>query len=385
MTNVRNDIFQVLKKVLKKKRSLHTPVFFNKELAEVKKCVNSSYVSTKGTYVQKFEKELKKIVKSKHVISTNSGTSAIEIALRSVNTLPNDEILVPALTFVATVNAITYCKAIPHFVDASLTNFGIDAEKLLKYLEKITYKKKGFFYNKRTKRRIFAILPVHVYGFPASMKKIMNISKKYNLKVVEDATEALGSKYFNKQVGTIGDIGTFSFNGNKIITTGGGGAIVTNNSYFYKRAAHLASTSKINHKWKYIHDEVGWNYRMPALNASLGIMQLKNFNKILKLKRKIAKNYSNLFYKKKIKFVYEEKNTKANYWLNTILLNNYNFKQRDTIINFCNKKGYNCRPAWNLICDIKVYKKFPKSNLDNSRNLLKNIINLPSGVDILKK
>ena len=385
MINVRNDIFQVLKKISKKKRNLHTPVFFNKEFLEVKKCVRSTYVSTKGEYVKKFEQELKKIVKSKHVISTNSGTSAIEIALRSINTKPDDEILVPALTFVATVNSITYCKAIPHFVDASLVNFGIDGEKLSKYLDKITYKKKGFFYNKRTKRRIFAILPVHVFGFPVSMKKIMNIAKKYNLKVVEDATEALGSKYYNRHVGTIGDIGTFSFNGNKLVTTGGGGAIVTNNSYFYKKAVHIASTSKINHKWKYIHDEIGWNYRMPALNASLGIMQLKNFKKILKLKRKIAEKYFNLFYRKKIKFISEEKNTKANYWLNTIMLNNNSFKVRDSIINFCNKKGYNCRPAWNLICDMKVYKKFPRSNLDNSRNLLKNIINLPSGLDILKK
>jgi perosamine synthetase len=384
MKNIKKDVVTVLKKVLKKKTSLHSPYFFNGELEEVKKCIKSTYISSRGKYVKEFEKELGKIIKSKYVVAVNSGTSAIEIALRVIGVSSNDEVLVPSLTFVASVNAISYCGATPHFIDSSLQNLGIDADKLESYLSKNTYKKGSFFFNKKTKKRIFALMPVHVFGFPSLMSKIIQIAKNYNLKIIEDSTEGLGSKYYGKHVGTLGDIGTFSFNANKIITTGGGGAIVTNNKKFYKKALHLSSTSKVDHPWKYLHDQIGWNYRMPALNASLGLNQLRNFKKILMKKRKIAKNYQVCFEQTRIHFKMEEKNTEANYWLNTIILNENNMKKRDEIISFCNKKGFDCRPAWNLISEMKIYNKCPRADLKNAKILLNKIINLPSGVDILK-
>lgn len=383
MKNFEVYFYNLLKKIIKKNTGLHEPIFTKQDLRYVNSCIKSTFVSTRGNFTQKFEKKLSKIVGSKYIVALNSGTAGLELALRTIGIKNNDEVLVPAMTFVASVNSIKFCNATPHFVDSDISNLGIDTNKLYEYLKKNTYKKKGYLYNKKTRRRVFAIMPVHIFGMPSNIKEIIKLAKNFNLKVVEDATEALGSKIYGKQMGTFGDIGVLSFNANKIITTGGGGALILNKKKYYKKAFHLSSTAKIKHKWLLKHNEVGWNIRMPAINASLGYNKLKNFSKILSQKRSIASKYRKLFSKTDINFLDEKNNVKSNFWLNTIILSDEQIKLREKVLNYCNNNGIECRPAWSLISEMDVYKKNPKANLENAIKLQKKIINLPSGLNIL--
>lgn len=382
MKNFEIYFYNLLKKIIKKKSGLHEPVFSKNDLNNVTNCIKSTFVSTRGDFTKQFEKQLSKIIKTKYIVAINSGTAALELALRIIGTKKKDEVLVPALTFVGSVNSITFCKAIPHFIDSEPTNLGIDVNKLYQYLKKNTFQRNNYLYNKVSGRRIFAIMPVHIFGMPSNIKEIVKLAKKFNLKVVEDASEALGSKLNNKHMGTFGDIGVLSFNANKIVTTGGGGALILKNKKFFNRALHVSTTAKIKHKWLLKHDEIGWNIRMPAINASLGLDKLKNFSKILTKKRKLASKYRNLFKNTNINFFDEKNNSKSNFWLNTIILKSTQIQFRNKILDYCNLKGIECRPAWSLISEMKVYKKNPKSNLDNALKLQKKIINLPSGLNI---
>jgi len=287
MKNFEIYFFTLLKKILKKKTGLHEPNFGREDLKNVTNCISSTFVSTRGNFTQKFEKEICKLTGSKYTIATNSGTSALELGLRVLGVKSSDEVLVPTLTFVATVNSIKYCNAIPHFVDSCENNLGIDTIKLEKYLIKNSYKKGKYFFNKKTNNRIYAILPVHVFGMPGDIEGIIRLSKKFNLKILEDATEALGSKFKNKQMGTFGDIGVLSFNANKIITTGAGGCLLTSSKKYAKLALHISTTSKVLHPWLLKHDKLGWNIRMPSLNAALGYNKIKEFNKIIIKKKKL--------------------------------------------------------------------------------------------------
>ena len=357
-------------------------MFIKDDLNNVQNCIKSTYVSTRGNFTKKFENKLSQVVNSKYVVAVNSGTSGLELALRTLNIQDQDEVLVPALTFVASVNSIKLCNAIPHFIDSDISDFGIDVDKLNKYLEKNTHTKNNSLYNKKSGRRIFAIMPVHIFGMPCNIIGIQKIAKKFNLKVVEDATEALGSKFKGKQMGTFGDIGVLSFNANKIITTGGGGALIIKNKKDYNKALHLSTTAKVSHKWRLQHRNIGWNIRMPALNASLGYSKLRNFSKILIKKRNLAFRYRQLFKNTSLSFFEEKKNVKSNFWLNTIILKDDQVKFRKKILDYCNLKGIECRPAWNLISEMKIYKKNPKSNLDNAIRLQKKIINIPSGLNL---
>ena len=383
MKNFEIYFYNLLKKIIKKKTGLHEPVFSKDDLNNVQNCIKSTYVSTRGDFTKKFEKKLSQVTNSKYIVAVNSGTSGLELALRTLNIKDQDEVLVPALTFVASVNSIKFCNAIPHFIDSEVSDFGIDIDKLNKYLEKITYIKNNLLYNKISGRRIFAIMPVHIFGMPCNIRGIQKIAKKFNLKVVEDATEALGSKFKGKQMGTFGDIGVLSFNANKIITTGGGGALIIKKKRDYNKALLLSTTAKISHKWLLKHKDIGWNIRMPAINASLGYSKLKNFSKVLIKKRILASKYRQLFKNTRFRFFEEKKNVKSNFWLNTIILNNDQIKYRKKILDYCNSRGIECRPAWSLISKMKIYKKNPKSNLDNAVRLQKKIINLPSGLNLL--
>lgn len=383
MKNIEIYFYKILRKILKKKTGLHEPIFQEEDIENLKKCANSTFVSTKGNFTKRFEKKLCELTGSKYAIAMNSGTAALTLALRVLNIKKNDEVLVPSLTFVATVNSIKYCDAIPHFVDSCENNLGIDVTKLEKYLNSNLYKKGKFFFNKKTNNRIYAIIPVHIFGFPSDIDKIVRLAKKFNLKVLEDATEALGSKFKNRQVGTFGHIGVLSFNANKIITTAAGGSLITNNKKYADLAFHLSTTAKVSHPWLLIHDTLGWNTRMPSLNAALGYNNLKNLKKIIIQKRKLAKVYNSLFKNTKIQFLNENKSSKSNFWLNTILLKDDQIKYRDKILDYCYKKGINCRPAWNLISEMDIYKKCPRSDLSISEKLQKKIINLPSGLNIL--
>jgi dTDP-4-amino-4,6-dideoxygalactose transaminase len=263
------------KKIGKKKIFLHEPKFDQLDELALRSCIKSGFVSTKGKLTEDFENKIKNYTRSKYVVSTLNGTTGLEVALKVLGVNYNHEVLLPSLTFVATANAISYCGAIPHFVDSSIDTLGIDIEKLKYYLKKISELTSSGLRNKKTGRKISAIIPVHCFGHPMKIEDLMIIAKIYKIKVIEDATEALGSFYKKKHIGTFGDIGVLSFNGNKIITTGGGGALLINNKNIAKKIMHLVSTAKKKHPYLYVHDQIGWNYRLPSLNAALGISQLR--------------------------------------------------------------------------------------------------------------
>ena len=385
---ISNEIIKSVKTFTKKKKiSLHVPHFKKEDFKSVNRCLKTSYVSTVSKFTNIFEKKIIKLTKSKFSVATINGTSAIQIAIKSCGIKKNEEILIPNLNYVGSSNAAIYCNAIPHFVDVENETLGIDTNKLERYLKKTCSIKKNVTINKISKRSIKAIMPTHVFGNSAKIKEIILLAKKFNLKVIEDASECVGSYYKNKHLGTFGDVGVLSFNGNKIITTGGGGAIITNNKKIYKKALSLSTISrKKNSGWSYDYDDVGYNYRLPGINSSLGISQLKNLPNLLKVKRKIFLQYKKIF-KNNIHFklMSELKNSKSNHWLNTIYIFHSNIKLRDQIIKETNKKGIGVRPVWKLMHKIKYLSKFPRMNIKNSLELEKALINLPSSSNLYEK
>ena len=368
------------------KQNLHEPVLGTHERKYVNQCLDSGFVSTAGKMVVEFEDKIKKITKSKYAISLINCTEAIKICLIVAGVKKNQEVLVPSLTFVGSVNPIVQIGAVPHFVDSNINDFGIDLEKLKSYLKKNTFITEQKTINRKTGRVIKAIIPVHVFGHPCQIDEIVKLCKSYKISVIEDAAEALGSKYKKRHVGTFGLAGCISFNGNKIITAGSGGIIITNNKKFAKKAAHLIQTAKKFHPYEYIHDEIGYNLRMTNLNASLGLGQIKNLNKFLSLKRKLYLKYkNNLKDLSELTLFTEKKISKSNYWLQTIILKDKFKKYKNMLIEDLHKKGVGARPAWKLISSLKPYKKFPKMNLAGSKNIYSKVINLPSGPGILLK
>jgi perosamine synthetase len=373
-------IIDIIKKILGKgHHSLHEPYFCGNEWKYVKKTLDDNYVSSIGSFVDKFENQIKKFTKSKYAISVVNGTEALHLSLVACGVKNNDEVFVPTITFAGTANAITYARAVPHFVDSELETLGIDPIKLGRYLKKISIKKGKFYFNKKTNRRISAIIPVHVFGNICQIDKILKIAKKYNLIVIEDAAEALGSFLHNKHAGTFGLTGCFSFNGNKILTTGGGGVIITNNKLLAKKMKHLSTTAKINDRWEYIHDAVGYNFRMPNLNAALGSAQLENLNRFLQSKRKLFNNYEKEFkLVDDINIMKERNSSTSNYWLNTIYIKNLSIKKRNQILRLAHKNKIFLRPVWRPLHTLKHFKKMPKMNIDVANKIYKSCINLPS-------
>ena len=358
---------------------LHEPTISYNEEKYLKKCLKSGFVSTVGKYVQLFEKKIKKYTKSKYAISVVNGTSALHIALRLINLKKNEEVLVPDISFVATANAILYEHANPHFIDVEEENFGINPDKLNNYLIKNTKIKNNNCYNKKTGNKIAAIIVVHVFGHPAKIEKILKIAKKFKLKVIEDAAESLGSFYKKKHLGTFGDVGILSFNGNKIVTTGGGGAILVKSKSLAERALKLSTTSKVNHKWEYKHDELGYNYRMPNINAALGLAQLDKIFIFLKLKRRLFIKYKKIFKNtNEANLVNEPKNSKSNFWLQALVIKKNSKKLRNNFLSKMHRNKIFVRPVWNLLHKQKHLKKYPRMNLDCAESLENRIVNLPS-------
>jgi len=374
------DIIKSIRKVVgKQKHHLHEPLFFGNEIKYLKKTITTNLVSSMGPFVKKFENQITKFTRSKYTISVVNGTEALHLSLVACGVKNNDEVLVPTITFVGTANAIVYSGAIPHFVDSEFETLGIDPLKLEKYLEKITIKKGKFYFNKKTKRKIRAIIPVHVFGNICQIDRILKIAKKYNLLVIEDAAEALGSFFKNKHAGTFGLVGCFSFNGNKIMTTGGGGAIITNNKLLAKKIKHLSTTAKIEHSWEYIHDAVGYNFRMPNLNAALGSAQIENLNKFLKSKRKLFLRYSKEFLKvNNVRLIKNPEFSKSNNWLNTIFIKNSSIKKRNKVLSLAQKNQIFLRPAWKPLHTLKHLNNMPRMNLNAAIKIYKSCINLPS-------
>ena len=382
-----NLVVESIQKVIGKgPHQLHEPLFFGKEMNYLKNTIKQNLVSSTGEYVNKFEKKIKEYTKAKFAIAVVNGTQAIYISLKACGVKKDEEVLVPALTFVGTVNAISYLGAKPHFVDSQIKNFGINCLKLENYLNKISKLRGNKCINKLTGKVIKAIIPVHVFGHPCDIQNIIEIAKKFNLIVVEDAAEALGSFYKKKHLGTFGDTGCISFNGNKIITTGGGGMVVTNKKILAKKIKHLTTTAKLKHKWEYIHDEIGYNFRMPNLNAALGLAQIEKIHTFLKAKRILFKRYLRVFNKMKgISLYKESKSANSNYWLQTLILNKNNINLKNKILKESHKKLIYIRPVWRLISELKPYKKEQKMNLSGAKEIYNKIINLPSSQSLVLK
>jgi aminotransferase in exopolysaccharide biosynthesis len=358
---------------------LHEPRFIGNEKKYLSDCIDSTFVSSVGKYVDMFEKQFASYVGSKYAIATINGTSALHIALILANVKQDDEVITQALSFVATSNAISYIGAKPIFIDINRNTLGLSHKALKKFLEKYCVIKDKKCINKTTNKIIKACIPMHTFGHPCKIDEIKKICDKWHIVLVEDSAESLGSYYKNKHTGTFGKLGIFSFNGNKIITSGGGGVIVTNNEELAKKAKYLTTTAKIPHKWEYKHDSIGYNYRMPNLNASLLVAQLEQLNKFLKNKRELAKKYKKFFKNyDDIDFIKEPKNSKSNYWLNGIIFKNK--KQRDKFLKFSNKQGIMTRPIWQPLNQLNMYKDCQCDSLKNTKYLSKTVVNISSSV-----
>jgi len=355
---------------------LHKPLFIGNEKQYLNECIDSTYVSSVGKFVDQFEEKIANYVGVKYAVATSSGTSALHIALIVSGVNPSDEVITQPLTFVATCNAINYCGATPVFVDVDMDTMGLSPKSLRDFLLKNTTVKNKQCINNITGKVVKACLPMHTFGHPCRIEEIKDICEKFHINLVEDAAESLGSFYKGKHTGKFGLIGTLSFNGNKIITAGGGGCLITDNKELAIRARHLTTTAKVPHKWEYSHDMIGYNYRMPNINAALLIAQLENLEVFLKSKRKIAMKYKGFFKDKPYKFFEEPPNSQSNYWLNSIILNNK--EQQQQFLNDTNSNGVMTRPVWDLINKLDIYKKSYCSDLTNAEFLSERVINVPS-------
>tara|TARA_B100000795_G_scaffold86761_1_gene63149 strand:- start:5981 stop:7123 length:1143 start_codon:yes stop_codon:yes gene_type:complete len=357
---------------------LHQPIFIGNEKQYLNDCIDSTFVSSSGTYIDKFEEKIAEYVGVSYAIATSNGTSALHIALILSGVNPGDEVITQPLTFVATCNAINYCGAEPIFIDVDQDSLGLSPEALQLFLEKNTFIKGQKCINKNTGKTISACMPMHTFGHPCRIDEIKQICDNFCIPLVEDAAESLGSFYKSKHTGSYGLLGVLSFNGNKIITAGGGGCIITDDEKLAKKARHLTTTAKVPHKWEYNHDMVGYNYRMPNLNAALLVAQLENLEMFLISKRETALAYKNFFSDKDIVFIKEPKNSKSNYWLNAIILKDQ--LQRDLFLEDTNSKGIATRPIWNLMNKLDVFKNTQSDELINAKWLEKRVVNIPSSV-----
>lgn len=362
---------------------LHEPQFEGNEWKYVKSCIDDGWVSSAGAFVDRFEADLARYTGLKHAVVCVNGTAALHIALKLAGVGRGDEVLTPALTFVATANAISYCDAAPLFVDSSLADFGVDAFRLRDFLAAETKLKDDVCINNTTGKVIRAIVPVHVFGHPCRMDALKTVCDEYRIAIVEDATEALGTRFLDKHIGGWGLAAVLSFNGNKIITTGGGGAILTNDRVMAERAKHITTTGKTPHLWAYYHDEIAYNYRMPNINAALGCAQLEALDGMIEHKRTLADRYTNAFSSLEgVQFVHEPADSRSNYWLNAIMLDADQSQSRDDILKYLTDAGIHVRPVWELLSDLPMYQGCQRADLTQARSLAERIINIPSSADL---
>ena len=359
---------------------LHEPRFIGNEKKYLNDCIDSTFVSSVGKYVDIFEKEFAKIVGSKYAIATVNGTAALHISLLLAGVKRDDEVITQPLTFIATCNAISYIGAKPIFVDVDLDTMGLSPLSLHSFLEQNCEIKENQCINKTTGKIIKACIPMHTFGHPCGIEAIKDICDKWHITLVEDAAESLGSYYKEKHTGTFGKVGAFSFNGNKIITSGGGGVIVTDDEVLAKRAKHITTTAKIPHPYEYVHDEIGYNYRLPNLNAALLVAQLEQLDVFLKSKRGLAIKYKEFFSNHDIRFIEEPKDSKSNYWLQAVLLDDKT--KRDEFLEFSNKNGVMTRPIWRLMNELEMFKDCQKTDLKNATYLEERVVNIPSSVRV---
>ncbi|MDK2821921.1 MAG: perosamine synthetase [Clostridia bacterium] len=357
---------------------LHEPVFWGNEKKYLLECIDTGYVSYLGEFVKRFEKMIVEFTGSSHAIAVVNGTAGLQVSLRVAGVNPGDEVITQPLTFVATANAICHCGANPVFIDVDMDTLGMSPESLRRFLNECTEVRNGKLCNKYTGKKISAVVPVHVFGHPCRIEEIIDVCSEYGLPVIEDAAEALGSWYKNRHCGTFGEIGILSFNGNKTVTTGGGGMILTNDSELAHKIYHLTTTAKVPHPYAYIHDEIAYNYRLPNVNAAIGVAQMEKINEILKNKRQTAMLYKQFCEEEKVKFITEPNHSKSNYWLNGIILENR--EERDKFLEYTNSNGVHTRPIWRLMHKLEMYKNCFKIDTPNSEWLEDRVVNIPSGV-----
>jgi len=359
---------------------LHEPRFVGNEKKYLLETIDSTFVSSVGPFVDQFEQEISKLTNTKKAVAVANGTCALQISLKLAGVKSDDEVLTQALTFVATANSISYLNATPIFIDVDLDTMGLSPKALQEFLEKNVEIKDDGSYNKKTGKKISACLPMHTFGFMCRIDEIVEICNQWKISVVEDAAEALGSEYKGRPSGSFGLLGAFSLNGNKIITSGGGGAITTNNISIGDEAKYLTTTAKVPHKWEYTHDKLGYNFRLPNLNAALACAQLEQLDNMKNSKKNIFNQYKDFFNNTDINLVDIPKNTGWNYWLTSILLENK--KERDIFLEETNKQGIMSRPIWTLMHRLPMYKKAQRDSQKNAEYLEQRIVNLPSSAII---
>ncbi len=360
---------------------LHEPRFIGNEKKYVNETIDSTFVSSVGKFVTQFEEMVAEFSGAKYAVATSNGTSALHIGLQLVGVDEKSEVLTQPLTFIATANAISYCGAKPIFIDVDRDTLGLSPSKLKEFLEEETLiNDKGECINKLTKKVIKACVPMHTFGHPCKIDEIVEVCDAYNIAVVEDSAESLGSYYKGKHTGTFGKVGVFSFNGNKIITTGGGGMLVTDDEELAKKAKHITTTAKVPHPYEYIHDEIGYNYRLTNLAAALGVAQMENLELFIQKQRELANKYELFFRDTELKFITEPKESQSNYWLNAVVMQDK--QQRDEFLKFTNDKGVMTRSIWRLMNKLDMFKDAQTGNLDNAEWLEDRVVNISSSIII---
>jgi perosamine synthetase len=359
--------------------ALHEPRFAGNEWTYLKECLDSTFVSSVGKFVDRFEAGLAAYTGARYAVAVVNGTAALQVAMLLAGVQRDDEVLMPALTFVATACAVRYCGAAPHFVDSEPRTLGMDVKALREYLQGIAEIRGGNCVNRGTGRIIRALVPMHVFGHPMDIEAAVTLARDFRLALIEDAAESLGSTVHGRHTGTFGLMGTLSFNGNKTVTTGGGGAILFDDTELARRAKHLTTTAKVPHRWEFNHDAVGYNYRMPNLNAALGCAQLEQLDGFVDAKRRLFELYRTAFARVPgVQLMSEPSGTRSNYWLQTLVLDESAADQRDGILQATNDAGLTTRPLWTLMHRLEPYREFPRMDLSVAESLARRIVNIPS-------
>ncbi len=358
--------------------SLHRPIFEGNEKKYLTECIDSNFVSSVGKRVSDFENAIAKFTGAKYAIATVNGTSALHIAIKLSGCEFGDEVITQSATFIATCNAISYAGGKPVFVDVDENTLGMSPTSLKCFLEKNAHIKNGKAVNKKSGNIIKCCIPMHTFGFPCQIGEIKDICEEWNINLIEDAAESLGSYVDSKHTGTFGKIGTLSFNGNKLITTGGGGMIITDDEEISLRAKHITTTSKVPHEYEFVHDEIGYNYRMPNINAALGCAQVEKLQDFIASKRDISIKWKTFFNNYDVDFVESVPPNRSNYWLNTILMES--LEERNEFLNYTNKNNVMTRPIWTLMSELEMYKECQNDGLIQSKLLSERIVNIPSSV-----
>jgi perosamine synthetase len=380
-----NEILEAVRSVAGEgQRPLHEPEFLGNEWTYVKDCIDTGWVSSAGKYVDRFEQELVSLTGAKHAVAVVNGTAALHVSLLLAGVQPAEEVLLPTLTFIATANAVKYAGAIPHFVDSEGVSLGVDPERLEAHLTTSAEIRGDACYNRRTGARIAALIVMHAFGHPARIAELVELADRWNLVLVEDAAESLGSQVGRRHTGNFGRLAALSFNGNKIVTTGGGGAILTNDPALAKRAKHLTTTARVADRWNFVHDEVGFNYRLPNINAALGCAQLERIEDMLRRKRLLAQRYAAALAPiEGVRFFSEPEGTRSNFWLCTLLLDQACPAVQEAILETLNGAGLMARPVWTLMHFLPMFQDAPRADLAQAENLAKRVVNLPSSPNLI--